>query len=332
MADPLLEVTNLRVHLPVAASLWPWGRRQYVRAVDDVSFELRAGETLGIVGESGCGKSTLLRALLQLVVPTDGQILWLGEPVANDDSDRMLDFRRDCQIVFQDPFASLDPRMTAASIIAEPLRSLYPELPRNEIDNRVEHTMHGVGLPADLKARYPHEFSIGQCQRIGIARALIVRPSLIVCDEPVSALDVSVQAQIINLLKRLRTSLQLSMIFVSHDLAVVRLMSDRILVLYLGKVMEIAARDDLFAQPRHPYTRALLAAIPQLDPDKRQRPASSGLGEIPSPINPPSGCVFRTRCRFATEICAGSTPKLERVTAEHQVACHHWREVERSDE
>ncbi len=328
MTAPILSVRDLKVHFPI-----PMGgmfRRRYIplKAVDGVSFELRPGETLGIVGESGCGKSTLGRALLQLIPSTDGQVIWLGENLAGRDSSGMRRYRRDLQIIFQDPLASLDPRMPVGEIIAEPLVTHEPGLARVEVRARVQEMMRAVGLLPQMINRYPHEFSGGQCQRIGIARAMILKPKLIVCDEPVSALDVSIQAQIVNLLMALQREFGLSLIFISHNLAVVRHICHRIMVLYLGRLAEIADRDDLYVAPRHPYTQALISAVPIPDPElERSRHRIVLAGDLPSPLAPPSGCVFRTRCPRATAVCAELVPEVERVAHNHEVACHHWRET-----
>ena len=328
MTAPALTVEDLRVQFEV-----PVGglfRRSTVplRAVDGVSFQLQEGETLGIVGESGCGKSTLGRAVLRLIEPAGGRIVWLGEDLLALTRERMRARREDLQIVFQDPLASLDPRMTIGDIIAEPLRTHRPQLGRAEIRERVRDMMAKTGLLPQMLNRYPHEFSGGQCQRVGIARAMILRPRLIVCDEPVSALDVSIQAQIVNLLMHLQQEFGLSLLFISHDLSVVRHISHRILVLYLGKVMEIADRDTIYASPRHPYTKALISAVPIPDPRlERQKERVPLSGELPSPLDPPSGCVFRTRCPYAREICAREVPARETIGADRTVACHRWREV-----
>jgi oligopeptide transport system ATP-binding protein len=325
---PILSVRDLRVHFPIPAG--GMLRRRYVplKAVDGVSFDLRPGETLGIVGESGCGKSTLGRALLQLIPSTEGQVIWLGENLAGRESQAMRRYRRDLQIIFQDPLASLDPRMPVGEIIAEPLITHEPGLARIKVRARVQEMMRAVGLLPQMINRYPHEFSGGQCQRIGIARAMILKPKLIVCDEPVSALDVSIQAQIVNLLMELQREFSLSLIFISHNLAVVRHICHRIMVLYLGKLAEIADRDDLYANPRHPYTQALILAVPIPDPElERARRRIVLKGDLPSPLQPPSGCVFRTRCPRATAVCAELVPEIERVGQDHEVACHHWRET-----
>ena len=328
MSAPILSVRDLKVHFPIAAG--GLLRRHYLplRAVDGVSFDLGPGETLGVVGESGCGKSTLGRAVLQLIPPTGGQVIWLGENLAGHDSGAMRRHRRDLQIIFQDPLASLDPRMPVGQSIAEPLVTHEPSLTQAEVKTRVQEMMRAVGLLPQMLNRYPHEFSGGQCQRIGIARAMILKPKLIVCDEPVSALDVSIQAQIVNLLMGLQRQFGLSLIFISHNLAVVRHICHRIMVLYLGRMAEIAPRDRIYRQPRHPYTQALISAVPIPDPElegSRRRIVLKG--ELPSPLRPPSGCVFRTRCPRATEICAELVPPVETVVPEHDVACHHWRET-----
>ena len=326
MTVPLLQVRDLKVHFQVRGS-GMFAATQALKAVDGVSFDLAAGETIGIVGESGCGKSTLGRAVLQLLPATAGTVAWLGEDLTALDKAALKARRQDLQIVFQDPLASLDPRMTAGDIIAEPLRNYHPDLSSVERKNRVKEMMDQVGLLPTMVNRYPHEFSGGQCQRIGIARTMILNPKLVVCDEPVSALDVSIRAQVINLLMDLQGRFNLSMLFISHDLSVVRHISRRVMVLYLGKVMELADRDSLYAAPRHPYTQALISAVPIPDPDKeRAKPRVIVNDDLPSPLNPPSGCVFRTRCPKATEICARVVPVLEQTSAGHEVACHHWRD------
>ncbi|HEY8352942.1 MAG TPA: dipeptide ABC transporter ATP-binding protein [Sphingomonadales bacterium] len=323
---PLLEVRDLRVHFPIRTGGLFRPQHALLKAVDGISFDLDAGETLAIVGESGCGKSTLGRAILRLVTPTSGRVLWQGEDLASLDAPAMRKRRRDLQIVFQDPMASLDPRMTVGEILAEPLRALEPGLARAERRARVAEMLDRVGLDPAMVNRYPHEFSGGQCQRIGIARAMILRPKLVICDEPVSALDVSVQAQILDLLRDLQRDFGLSYIFISHDLAVVQEISRRVMVLYLGRVMEIAPSDAFYRRPLHPYARALLDAVPVPDPGLGRRPPPIA-GDLPSPMNPPSGCVFRTRCPHATERCAAVTPALEDAGDGRRVACHYWREI-----
>jgi oligopeptide transport system ATP-binding protein len=328
VSQALLKVQDLAVHFPVLVG--GLLRRRYVplKAVDGVSFELQPGETLGIVGESGCGKSTLGRAVLRLIEPSAGRVVWLGNDLGSLDAEALRRHRCAMQIVFQDPLASLDPRMTIGDIIAEPLLTHEPGLARAAVRARIKDMLAETGLSPQMINRYPHEFSGGQCQRIGIARAMILRPKLIVCDEPVSALDVSIQAQIVNLLMRLQREFGLSLLFISHDLSVVRHISHRILVLYLGRMMELADRDALYRAPKHPYTKALISAVPIPDPRlERQKQRIVLAGDLPSPLAPPSGCVFRTRCPLAIELCAREVPRIEQIAPGHQVACHRWREV-----
>jgi len=320
---PLLSVRDLKMHFKVRdRKAWPWTPAATLKAVDGVSFDLRPGETLGIVGESGCGKSTLARACLNLIPATAGEVVWQGKTLRPDDHAAWLAARRDIQIIFQDPLASLNPRMTVARIIGEPLRVHRPELGDDEVHAKVLAVMAEVGLTPQQINRYPHEFSGGQCQRIGIARALILEPKLIICDEPVSALDVSIRAQIVNLLQELQRRKGLALIFIAHDLAVVKHISDRVLVLYLGKAMEIARGDALYARPGHPYTEALLSAIPIPDPRiERGKVLQLLSGDMPSPIAPPSGCVFRTRCPKAVPHCAQDVPALRALDRETSAAC-----------
>jgi oligopeptide transport system ATP-binding protein len=326
-AAPLLEVRDLKVHFSVKTRGGLMGRRVLLKALDGASFRVAPGETLGVVGESGCGKSTLGRAVLQLIRATSGEVIWLGRPIQGLAPKEMRPLRRDMQMVFQDPLAALDPRMTVGEIIGEPLDTFLPSIPKAEGKTRVKEMMANVGLSPHMLNRYPHEFSGGQCQRIGIARAMILNPKLIVCDEPVSALDVSIQAQIVNLLMRLQREFHLSLILISHDLSVVRHICHRILVLYLGRVMEVASRDELYANPRHPYTQALISAVPIPDPDREaMKPRIVLTGDLPSPFDPPSGCLFRTRCPKATALCAEVAPLEERLSETHRVACHHWRD------
>ncbi len=319
----LLSVKDLRVHFQIRDSgAWPWSPPRVLKAVDGVSFELRAGETLGIVGESGCGKSTLARALLNLVPLTDGSVVWHGDEMRGASAQAWQAKRRAVQMIFQDPLASLDPRMTVAQIIGEPLHTHCPELSTAEHNERVLAMMQRVGLTAQQINRYAHEFSGGQCQRIGIARALILKPQVVICDEPVSALDVSIQAQIINLLKELQAEMGLALVFIAHDLAVVKHISQRVMVMYLGRAMEVASKHALYDTPHHPYTKALLAAIPVPDPRiERGKVLQLLQGELPSPINPPSGCVFRTRCPKAVAQCAQAIPPLRQVAPQSQSAC-----------
>ena len=329
--DTLLEIRDLKKSFSITTGLF--SRPLELKALQDISFSIKKGETLGIVGESGCGKSTLGRCILQLISPDEGQVLWLGQDLTRLPPEEMRRKRQDLQIIFQDPLASLNPRMTVGEIIADPLRTLRPELNREQRQARVVKMMESVGLLPEMINRYPHEFSGGQAQRIGIARALITEPKLIVCDEPVSALDVSIQAQILNLLADLKDEFGLTLIFISHNLSVVRHVSDRILVLYLGRIVELAAGDEIYEDPKHPYTKALLTAVPIPDPKlARQRSIDALRGEIPSPINQPSGCTFRTRCRYAKPICAEKRPVLETLGNERLVACHRWQEIEVPEE
>jgi oligopeptide transport system ATP-binding protein len=330
VSESLLSVRGLRVWFPVGDKLF--ARKRMLHAVEGVDLEVRKGEALGIVGESGCGKSTLARAVLQLVRPTAGQVVWMGRPLERLSRRALRPLRKDLQIVFQDPLASLDPRMTVGEIVAEPLRVHRPELDRAARRAAVSDMLDRVGLSGDVINRYPHEFSGGQCQRIGIARAMILKPQLLICDEPVSALDVSIQAQIINLLKDLQRDFGMTVLFVSHNLAVVRRMCDRVLVLYLGRTMELAPTERLYSRPLHPYTKGLLAAVPVPDPDIQPGRLGAALaGELPSPLAPPSGCVFRTRCPHAVARCADEIPQFgDAGEPERRIACHRWSEIEES--
>jgi len=325
----LMEVNNLKVHFNVKSdNAWPWEKGQALKAVDGVSLTIYEGETLGVVGESGCGKSTLARALLRLVPITDGNVVWLGQDLTDLDKKQMRSKRQELQMIFQDPLASLDPRMTVGDIIAEPLKTFRPELSKEDVKTEVRNIMDRVGLLPNVINRYPHEFSGGQCQRIGIARALILKPRLVVCDEPVSALDVSIQAQVVNLLKELQAEMGLSLVFIAHDLSVVKHISDRVLVMYLGNAVELASKNALYNNPQHPYTKALLSAVPVPDPKvERGKKIQLLTGDLPSPINPPSGCVFRTRCPHANEGCAQNKPVLQTLSNEHQAACSRLAEI-----
>ena len=324
-SQPILSVRDLKVHFAMPKRGLFSSHRDYVKAVDGISFDLKPGETMGIVGESGCGKSTLGRAVLRLIDPTGGQVVWLGEDLAQLSTSGMRSKREDMQIIFQDPLASLDPRMTVGDIIAEPLRTFKPEVTKQQAREHVRELMTQVGLMPEMINRYPHEFSGGQCQRIGIARAMILRPKLVICDEPVSALDVSIQSQIVNLLMELQRDMNLSLIFISHDLSVVRHISHRIMVLYLGKLVEVADRDSIYENPRHPYTQALISAVPLPDPDAERSKSRVVLtGDLPSPLSPPSGCYFRTRCPRATDLCAQQEPPMVDVEDGHRAACHYW--------
>ena len=312
----LLEVRHLRTYFEIKQGMF---RKACVKAVDDVSFTIRRGETLGMVGESGCGKTTLGRSILRLIEPTSGEVLYNGEDILKRD---MSEYRRKMQIVFQDPYASLDPRKTVSDIIGEGLDLHGLCGSREERRSRILELMNLVGLNDRFYNRYPHEFSGGQRQRIGIARALAVDPEFIVCDEPVSALDVSIQAQVINMLEQLQAERSLTYLFIAHDLSVVRHISDRIAVLYLGHLVELADSRQLFENPLHPYTQMLLSAIPIADPDESEKRRRMVLeGEVPSPINPPSGCPFRTRCPHASEVCSQTFPELQEREAGHFVAC-----------
>ena len=323
MTPPLLSVRDLSVAFALRADR-PWRRARALAAVRKVSFDLDPGETLGIVGESGSGKSTLARALIGTVPAAGGRALWQGEDLLAMAPGERQRRRRDIQMVFQDPLAALDPRMTAGEIVAEPLATHEPGLSKTGRRGRVAAMMERVGLLPDHLDRYPHEFSGGQCQRIAIARALVAEPRLVICDEPVSALDVSVQAQIVNLLADLKAELGLALIFIAHDLSVVKHISDRIMVFYLGRAVEYAGARDLVRAPRHPYTRALIAAAPIPDPAvERGRRAGVLAGDPPSPLAPPSGCAFRTRCPIARESCAAETPALQRYADGHLAACPH---------
>jgi oligopeptide transport system ATP-binding protein len=319
--EPLLSVRDLHVHFSVRG-MGMFAPSRALKAVNGVSFDLYPGETLGIVGESGCGKSTLARAVLNLIPPTAGKVVWMGRDMSAATPADWQQVRRNVQMVFQDPLASLDPPMNVSQIIGEPLRTHRPDLSSAEVLSRVKAMLVRVGLREDQLFRYPHEFSGGQCQRIGIARALILEPKLIVCDEPVSALDVSIQAQIINLLKQLQKEMQLALVFIAHDLAVVKHVSQRILVMYLGRTMELADKHELYADPKHPYTRALLSAVPLADPLRERGKVIQMLsGDLPSPIDPPSGCVFRTRCPHAFDRCAAEVPPLKPINSHTQAAC-----------
>ena len=323
--EPLLSVKDLRVQFDIyPRGSMPWTRPGKLKAVDGVSFDLYQGETLGIVGESGCGKSTLARAIIRMIPAHSGQVTWLGhQDVLKAGASELQHLRKDVQMVFQDPLASLNPRMTIGQIIAEPLKTHHPAISKAEVTKQVRAVMEKVGLLPNQINRYPHEFSGGQCQRIGIARALILRPRLIICDEPVSALDVSIQAQVINLLMEIQQEMELSLIFIAHDLSVVRHISTRIMVLYLGNVAEVSPADELYTQPRHPYTQALISAVPIPDPHiERNKKIILLEGDLPSPLHPPSGCVFRTRCPKAQSLCAEQKPELHSDDGAHWVACH----------
>ncbi|MGH1469904.1 MAG: ABC transporter ATP-binding protein [Cellvibrionaceae bacterium] len=324
--QPLLRVSDLKVHFNIQEQNTIFSRKQTLKAVDGISFELNAGETLGVVGESGCGKSTLARGILQLIKPSGGDVFLSGQSVASLSKAELREQRKNMQIIFQDPLAALNPRMTLFQIISEPLTVFEKNLSKPEMKERVFSIMEKVGLSKHLINRYPHEFSGGQCQRIGIARALILKPKLIICDEPVSALDVSIRAQIVNLLMDLQKEMNLALIFIAHDLHIVKHISHKIMVMYLGKAVEVGLSDDVYTNPTHPYTKALISAVPEPDPKKNKLKTKQFLeGDLPSPLNPPSGCAFRTRCPLAVEKCALSTPELlERNSNEtgRYIACH----------
>ncbi len=314
MKEPLVKVQNLKKHFQSG--------KQILKAVDDASFEIYPGETLGLVGESGCGKSTLGKTLLRLEEPTSGEVLFDGQNIFNFPRKQLKEFRRKIQMIFQDPYASLNPRMMTKDIIAEPL-DIHGIASKIERQRKVEELLHLVGLNSGYAGRFPHELSGGQRQRIGIARALAVNPAFLVCDEPISALDVSVQAQIITLLKKLQHDLGLTYLFIAHDLAMVKYLSTRVAVMYLGHIVELAPAEELYAQPLHPYTQALLSAIPIPDPKiEKTRSRIVLKGEMPSAVNPPTGCIFSTRCPYAKEICHKVRPAWKEATPGHFTACH----------
>ncbi|MDY5220649.1 MAG: oligopeptide/dipeptide ABC transporter ATP-binding protein [Eubacteriales bacterium] len=317
--EAMISVRNLKMYFPVGGSLFE--KKKTLKAVDDVSFDLYPGETFGLVGESGCGKTTVGRTIVRLYQPTAGQILLNGTDIAPLNEKEVLPYRSRMQMIFQDPYASLNPRMTVASIVGEPLR--YQGMSAKEINDRVRELVECVGLKEDHLSRYPHEFSGGQRQRIGIARALASKPDFIVCDEPISALDVSIQAQIINMLEELQARFGMTYLFVSHDLSMVRHISKRVAVMYLGHIVEMAPVNELYANMLHPYTKALMSAVPIADPDAAEKSKRIVLqGDVPQPINPPSGCPFRTRCPYADKGCAEQIPELKDMGGGHMVACH----------
>lgn len=319
---PLLDVKNLVMHFPLTEGIIFQRQVGAVQAVDGVSFHVNRGETLGLVGESGCGKSTTGRAILQLYKPTSGEVVFDGKDLTKLDGGDMRKMRRHLQMVFQDPYASLNPRMTVGNIVSEPMQ-IHKLVPKNERTQRVQELLQTVGLNPYFANRYPHEFSGGQRQRIGIARALAANPDFIVCDEPVSALDVSIQAQVVNLLEDLQDKLGLTYLFIAHDLSVVRHISDRVAVMYLGKIVEMADRNALYDDPLHPYTKALLSAVPIPDPViERKRERIILTGDVPSPINPPSGCHFHTRCPYVMDVCKQQDPAFVDQGGGHFVACH----------
>ncbi len=321
MAEKLLEVKNLVKHFPVRGGVFS-RVRAHVRAVDGISFDIEEGETLGLVGESGCGKSTAGRAILRLIEPTAGEVIFKGTNILDLEREKMRQLRREMQIIFQDPYASLNPRMTIGSIVGEPL-TIHKIAKGKKRDEEVATILQRVGLRPEHMRRYPHEFSGGQRQRIGIARALALNPKVIIADEPVSALDVSIQAQVINLLQDLQKDFGIAYLVISHDLSVVQHICDRIAVMYLGEIVEIAEADELIMSPRHPYTEALLSAVPVPDPAAGgQKERIILRGDVPSPVNPPSGCRFHTRCPYKEDICAAEVPPLQVISDGHMTACH----------
>ncbi|MFZ4530849.1 MAG: ABC transporter ATP-binding protein [Alsobacter sp.] len=317
---PILEVNDLKKHFPLGGGLFG-GSKGYVYAVDGVSFRIHRGETLALVGESGCGKSTVGRSVLRLVAPTAGQVVLDGQRIDDLSAGKLRPLRRRVQVVFQDPFSSLNPRLRVRDVLAEPIRNFGLAKDGAELDARIAALMDKVGLPRDAVNRWPHEFSGGQRQRVGIARALASEPDLIVCDEAVSALDVSVQAQIVNLLQDLQRELGLAMLFISHDLAIVEHMTHRVAVMYLGRIVETGPKAALFARPMHPYTEALLSAVPVPDPDAKRQRIILG-GDVPSPVKPPPGCHFHARCRYAFDRCRIEAPQSRTVGEGHLAACH----------
>jgi oligopeptide transport system ATP-binding protein len=330
MSKPVLRVQDLAVTFTSLTGGWLHRKERTLRAVDGISFELHAGETLGIVGESGSGKSTLARAILGLIRPNRGRVQWMGEDLTGLEEEDLRQKRKQLQIVFQDPVASLNPRMTAGDIIAEPLWTFYPHMERLQVDERTRGMMKMVGLLPNQINRYPHEFSGGQCQRIGIARSLVLNPRLLICDEPVSALDVSIQAQIINLMKGLQKKLGLALIFIAHDLSVVRHISDRVMVMYMGQAMEVSAKTALYRKPLHPYSNALMKSVAIPDPKlaRAARQESWLTGDMPSPYQRPPGCIFHTRCPYRVKRCQADVPALRRMESGDWVACHRAEDLD----
>jgi oligopeptide transport system ATP-binding protein len=332
MSKPVLRVQDLAVTFNSFTGGWLHRKERTLRAVDGISFELHAGETLGIVGESGSGKSTLARAILGLIRSSRGRVQWMGEDLTGLEEEELRQKRKQLQIVFQDPVASLNPRMTAGDIIAEPLWTFYPNMERLQVDERTRGMMKMVGLLPNQINRYPHEFSGGQCQRIGIARSLVLNPRLLICDEPVSALDVSIQAQIINLMKGLQKKLGLALIFIAHDLSVVRHISDRVMVMYMGQAMEVSAKTALYRKPLHPYSNALMKSVAIPDPKlaRAARQESWLTGDMPSPYQRPQGCIFHTRCPYRVKRCEADVPALRRIESGDWVACHRAEDLDLS--
>ncbi|MDI3471919.1 MAG: peptide/nickel transport system ATP-binding protein [Thermotogaceae bacterium] len=320
----LIEINSLKKYFPVRSGIF-LRVKKYVRAVDGVDLVIKRNETLALVGESGCGKTTIGRTILHLTEPTDGEVVFEGKNLTNASKEELMQLRKGMQIVFQNPYTSLHPRKLVKDIVGEPLK-IHTNLSSVEILNKVKETLESVGLREEHMYRYPHEFSGGQRQRIAVARAIILKPKFIVLDEPTSALDVSVQARILNLLNELKEELSLTYLFITHDLAVVDYMADRVAVMYLGKIVELGKKDDIFSKPTHPYTRVLEAAIPIPDPFfKKEKILPKG--EVPDPANPPKGCRFHTRCDYSIDKCEKVEPVLENIEGEHYVACHRWREI-----
>ena len=332
MSKPVLRVQDLAVTFTSFTGGILHRKERTLRAVDGISFELNAGETIGIVGESGSGKSTLARAILGLIKPSRGRVQWMGEDLTGLEEEDLRQKRKQLQIVFQDPVASLNPRMTAGDIIAEPLWTFYPNMERLQVEERTRGMMKMVGLLPNQINRYPHEFSGGQCQRIGIARSLVLNPRLLICDEPVSALDVSIQAQIINLMKSLQRKLGLALIFIAHDLSVVRHISDRVMVMYMGQAMEVSAKSALYRRPLHPYSNALMKSVAIPDPKLARaiRQESWLTGDMPSPFQRPKGCIFHTRCPYRVKRCEADVPALRRMESGDWVACHRAEDLDLS--
>jgi oligopeptide transport system ATP-binding protein len=323
MTEPILQVRDLKMHFPVKQSGNPFAKPTPLKAVDGVNLDVYPGETIGLVGESGCGKSTLGRTIMQLYKPTAGEVWFEGQKVQHGDRETLTNLRQNMQMIFQDPFSSLNPRMTVEDIVSEPLRT-YNILKGKELRHKVQELLERVGMNPRYIRRYPHEFSGGQCQRIGIARALAINPKVIIADEPISALDVSIQAQILNLMEKLQEEMGLTYIFIAHDLAAVRHISDRIAVMYLGRIVEIAQGETIMKAPKHPYTQALISAVPIPNPElERKRERIVLQGDVPSALKPPQGCTFHTRCFKMQEDCKINPPQLETIEANHEVSCFY---------